>query len=273
MSRFARLASVLGLPGGASLAAFLLSAWFAVPAQAETIFIMDDFEGGPGNWTTDAGFSVVNVSGNNVLRRTLAGGGLYDSFNTTPLPARLKITADIQADLLGPGPPPPNANDQRNMTISFHLAQSFSQVNAQQGYHLTYFDGFSNMNGFRLYRKDGEFGPETTLGTFQIDDFALDNAVHSLMITDDGTGLIEIFFDNVSIIQVDDSANYIGGPGQFIGVWSSSNADMSAYIDNVKVTDNPALVAPVPEPASFAVWGALGLGWAGYQLSRRRTIR
>jgi len=250
----------------------LIVALFLVGTQANAagIFtaINDDFENGPGNWITNHGFTVVDMGGNNVLARNSSSGLKYSN-NSTPLTAGLTISTLIQADLFGPGPGPASGNDQRNMTLAFHLTTPNGiqqQTNALSGYHLTYYNGFGLSNGLTLRRKDVPFGPLTTLGSFQIDDADLDNLVHSLMITDDGTGMIEVFWDGVSVIQVDDSANYLGADGQFVGIYSSTNAEMTPYIDNFRV-----LVTP--EPASIAVWTLLGVaGLLVYRRRRRRAV-
>jgi len=237
-------------------------------ATSHAAIIDDDFESGPGNWDTTKGYAVTPQPGNptnGVLLRNSTGG--KETINSTPIPAAFKATFDLQADMAG------NANDQRNVRFLFHLPSPTAQANAQQGYHLLFFNGFGT-DGFRLFRKDGMFGPETTLGQYIIPDANLDNLIHQIMVSDDGTGMISVLFDGNPIIQVDDSANYVGADGQYVGFYTSTVAQMQTFVDNFLVEDFQAPeVAPVPEPASVLAWLMVGGAFGTVAWRRRRGRR
>lgn len=237
--------------------AFVVCGIVPTTGHAAVIFF-DDFESGAGNWDTAHAFSVQADPGNaanHVLLRNDTGPDW--SINSTGIPAAFTATFDLQADLPG------SANDQRNVRFSFHLSSPTAQVNGQGGYHLIYLNGFGTDDGFKLLRKNGSFGPETTLGTHYIT--SPDNLVHDMMVSDDGTGLISVFFDGLPIIQVNDAANYLGANGQYVGVYASTVAQMQTYVDNVRVQD----YTPVPEPGSLSLLG-MGLLASRARLRRKK---
>ncbi len=210
-----------------------------VASQAASgAFLNDNFQTGTGSWLTTLGFSRFEAGAGNYVFGNLSGSAV--TWNTTPLPAQIQIDMDFTCEVRSNG---------TMWYMGFHMGAR-DQANVVKGYQLRYMDDWGTANdGIQLWSKDDYYGNETELGRYNM---PLDQDVpHHIRITDNGTGLIKVFWDDMITpkISVNDSANYVGGPDTYMGFFA--NGEMYGYLDNIIVS--------VPEPGTLALLGLGGL--------------
>jgi len=190
-----------------------------------TTYINSDFQVDTSGWYI-AGFARTDLGGGDWVLYENTTGSSGTAENTTPLPAAIQIDMDFQRTT--------NGSTGEYFGFFFHESAVGGTPTGQRGYRLEY-EAKTGTKKLELYRKNSDWGSEDHLAT--ANSVAGDTNEHHLRITDDGTGWIQIYWDDMvtPVIDIDDSANYVGGANQYIGVQSSY--DLNAWIDNVMVTD------------------------------------
>jgi hypothetical protein len=256
-----------------------LLAMVAAPASAAVIYGPDTFEGGTTEgWEPWAGYSTTT----SLFALTDIGGGDYAMAATgtasklavkkVAIPQQMTIDMDIVAGFKAS----PSNNNFFN--IIFHLEQFLtSGTTGSKHYELKWVKGYNptqtNPNdyyGLQLWEKSVRNG-STSAGTYtmlaETEALPFDSDPHKVRITDDGTGRINVYFDDMSaaVLSVDDSASYSAGTANWLAVELGNQlSGGQSWFQNVTVRD-----AVVPEPMTALLLGLGGL--VARSLRRRRA--
>lgn len=204
-------------------------------STASGAFISDDFQTGTGNWDLSKGMTRVDIGGGQYVLSDSGNPNSAYSVNTTKLPKAIQIDMDLKLTTKATAYP---------MSVYFH-SRTTGQPNTLKGYFLRYVDDYNTANdGLQLVRKATDYGTETRIGLAAV---PVNLDVHHLRITDDGTGKIDVYWDNMTapVISIDDSAGYVGADDTYMSLWP--------YYTTHGWFDNVVVQAYVPEPATLAL--------------------
>ena len=212
------------------------------PAMPSGAVIDNDFQAGVGNWNGTAWTRADSGGGAYVFR---ASGG--ESTNTTQLPVKVYIDTDVKVSTW---------TAATSFCVYFHMQYS-DGCNYQKAYRLQYVDDYGTDNdGLKLEKKVDNYGAIQQLAFTRL---TLDTNVHHLRIISNGTGNIQVFFDNMDnpVLQYDDAA-FIGAINQYVGIGTTG---VVCWIDNIKVYGEAAPQAVTNLALSDPDWFKLTLTW------------
>lgn len=208
------------------MAALAVACLLATSSMASAVVLInDDFQTGMGAWSSTS-WTRVDVGGGQYMLQATSG----TATNPTKLPAAMQLDFDVQRTTANVGGGP---------RIYFH--NRTLSPGPSKGYWISYLDDYNTVNdGLRITEKVADYGAETIIGVSKV---TLDLNVHHVRLTDNGLGLMNVYFDNMTtpVLVLDDTASYSGADNTYIAL---------GYQGRV---DNIIAQTYVPEPVSLAL--------------------